>query len=112
MLTVRNGQSILVVMSINEVTHQESRTSFLNCTCQEFQRNSQIGAVTIRHKIKQLTNEIQNMSLTLLRRNEFFDSIGKKHYSHFIIILYCSECQSRSNLSQHIPFHTVRCTEM
>ena len=101
-LPVRHRKCILKVSFVDEVRNQERRATLLDRIGQVFQYLANIRLAVFRLEIDQLTNHIQDVLLSLLRRNEFLHFVGKENHADLIIILDRRKGQRGCNFGDDI----------
>ena len=112
MLAVGDGQGILETILVDKVGDQESRTALLDRIGQIFQCLCDIGLLFIRPEVDQFANDIQNMFLPFLGRDEFLYLVGEEHHPDLVVVLDSRESQCRRDLRNDFFLHYIHGTEV
>jgi hypothetical protein len=100
-----------ILIHIQHVRQKEGRTFLLYRIGQITERLGNIGSIHRRFELNNLSDYMQQMASSFLRRNEFLHLIAKEKRTDLIIIDTGRKRQDCSNLSQNILSARSRCTE-
>ena len=91
-----------VLVHIDHIRQKECRASLLDGICQIAERLRDICTVGCRLELDYLTDDMEQMASSFLRRNELLDLVAEEQGTDLVIVYDGGERQHCSNLRKHV----------
>lgn len=112
MLAVGNGKRLTEVLVVNEVTQDKTSAASLDGLCKILQGGTYVSTLALGLELQKFAYDIEDVLAAFLGRNELFHLVREEDHTYLVVILYCTEGKSGSNLCKHLTFHLGESTKL
>ena len=102
----------IVKLYIHQVTDDKRRTPSLLRIRQILEGCVDVRAMMFRLERQQLTDDVQHVALTFLRRDKLLHLVGEEDHTHLIVVLNGGESECRGYFSDCVAFHLTLGTKV
>ena len=112
MLAVGNGERTGEISGINEVAQYKGCATLFQHIGQILYGHLHVRPPAFGLEIKQFADDVEDMFLSLLGRNELLNPVRKEHDTNLIIVLNGRKSKRGSNLCLHLLLHLPHRTKI
>ncbi len=111
MAAVGNAQRLFIAGG-NKIRHQKHHGAPRDDAIQIFQRQADVGALSLRLMIQQLAQHPQHVALAFFRRHEFLDAVGENNQADLVVVLDRRERQQGAQFGGDVGLHALEGAEL